>query len=188
MRHWLQFWQLRTWIHDNLCYLTIKSDIGQHSQFLRCLLMIYYWFYLYSAFSTVIFTFTLSLLPHCCTGTRSKSCFGGLIEQSGYLVLYNRLKVTFFTQNIKRLGALVSVGHCQGMPLALPSAGDGIKYWDYISKELLFVKSKDGVTNQEKAGPLPFGLPLIRLPLIGLPPFGLKTFGLMGHLDYPHLD
>ena len=37
LRHWLQFWQLRTWIHDNLCYLTIKSDIGQHSQFLRCL-------------------------------------------------------------------------------------------------------------------------------------------------------
>ena len=23
--HWLQFWQLRTWIHDNLCDLTIKS-------------------------------------------------------------------------------------------------------------------------------------------------------------------
>ena len=36
-RHWLQFWQLRTWIHDNLCYLTIKSDSGKHSQFLRCL-------------------------------------------------------------------------------------------------------------------------------------------------------
>ena len=36
LRHWLQFWQLRTWIHDNLCCLTIKSDIGQHSQFLRC--------------------------------------------------------------------------------------------------------------------------------------------------------
>ena len=36
LRHWLQFWRLRTWIHDNLCYLTIKSDIGQHSQFLRC--------------------------------------------------------------------------------------------------------------------------------------------------------
>ena len=36
LRHWLQFWQLRTWIHDNLCYLTIKSDTGQHSQFLRC--------------------------------------------------------------------------------------------------------------------------------------------------------
>ena len=34
--HWLQFLQLRTWIHDNLCYLTIKSDTGQHSQFLRC--------------------------------------------------------------------------------------------------------------------------------------------------------
>ena len=27
---------LRTWFHDNLCYLTIKSDTGQHSQFLRC--------------------------------------------------------------------------------------------------------------------------------------------------------
>ena len=37
LRHWLHFWQLRTWIHDNLCYLTIKSDTGQHSQFLRCL-------------------------------------------------------------------------------------------------------------------------------------------------------
>ena len=38
-RHWLQFLQLRTWIHDNLCYLTIKSDTGQHSQFLRCFLL-----------------------------------------------------------------------------------------------------------------------------------------------------
>ena len=37
LRHWLQLRQLRTWIHDNLCYLTIKSDTGQHSQFLRCL-------------------------------------------------------------------------------------------------------------------------------------------------------
>ena len=36
LRHWLQFWQLRPWIHDNFCYLTIKSDSGQHSQFLRC--------------------------------------------------------------------------------------------------------------------------------------------------------
>ena len=26
LRHWLQFLQSRTWIHDNLCYLTIKSD------------------------------------------------------------------------------------------------------------------------------------------------------------------
>ena len=26
----------RHWIHDNLCDLTIKSDTGQHSQFLRC--------------------------------------------------------------------------------------------------------------------------------------------------------
>ena len=36
LRHWLHIWQSRTWIHDNLCYLTIKSDTGQHSQFLRC--------------------------------------------------------------------------------------------------------------------------------------------------------
>ena len=36
LRHWLQFWQLRTWIHDNLCHLTINCDTGQHSQFLRC--------------------------------------------------------------------------------------------------------------------------------------------------------
>ena len=36
LRHWLQFWQLRTWIHDSLCYLTINFDTGQHSQFLRC--------------------------------------------------------------------------------------------------------------------------------------------------------
>ena len=37
--HWLQFWPLRTWIHDNLCYLTINCDTGQHSQFLRCLII-----------------------------------------------------------------------------------------------------------------------------------------------------
>ena len=36
LRHRLQFWQLKTWIHDNHFYLTIKSDTGQHSQFLRC--------------------------------------------------------------------------------------------------------------------------------------------------------
>ena len=36
LRLWWQFWQLRTWIHSSLCYLTIKSDTGQHSQFLRC--------------------------------------------------------------------------------------------------------------------------------------------------------
>ena len=29
--------QLRTWIHNNLCDLTINCDTGQHSQFLRCL-------------------------------------------------------------------------------------------------------------------------------------------------------
>ena len=26
----------RTWIHDNLCYLPINCNTGQHSQFLRC--------------------------------------------------------------------------------------------------------------------------------------------------------
>ena len=36
LRHWLLCWQLRTWIHNSLCFLTIKSDTGQHSQFLRC--------------------------------------------------------------------------------------------------------------------------------------------------------
>ena len=36
LRHWLQYWKLRTWIHDNLCYLTINFDTGQHSQFLQC--------------------------------------------------------------------------------------------------------------------------------------------------------
>ena len=38
LRHWLQFWQLRTWICENNCYLTIKSDSGQHLQFLQCLI------------------------------------------------------------------------------------------------------------------------------------------------------
>ena len=39
MRHCLHFWQLRTWIHDHLCNLTIMSDTGQHSQFLRCFII-----------------------------------------------------------------------------------------------------------------------------------------------------
>ena len=29
-------YNLRTWIHDNHCYLTINCDTGQHSQFLQC--------------------------------------------------------------------------------------------------------------------------------------------------------
>ena len=33
LRHWLQFWQLRTWIRDNYCYLTIKSDSGHWTAF-----------------------------------------------------------------------------------------------------------------------------------------------------------
>ena len=47
LRHWLQSWQLRTWIHDNHCDLTMKSDTGQHLQFLWCLKSFYYyiWFH-----------------------------------------------------------------------------------------------------------------------------------------------
>ena len=68
LRHWLQFWQLRTWIHDNLCYLTINCDTGQHSQFLRCFLSLspfhfYFPFILiltlpFFTFSVLIFNFT----------------------------------------------------------------------------------------------------------------------------------
>ena len=36
LRHWLQLRQLRNWSHENICYLTIKNDTGQHSQFLWC--------------------------------------------------------------------------------------------------------------------------------------------------------
>ena len=35
LRRW-QFSQLRTWIHNNLCYLTINCDTGQHSQWKKC--------------------------------------------------------------------------------------------------------------------------------------------------------
>ena len=32
LKHWLQFWHWRSWIHDNNCYLTFnKNDSGQHS-------------------------------------------------------------------------------------------------------------------------------------------------------------
>ena len=45
--HWLQLWQLRTWFHDNRCFLTINCDTGQHLQFLWCLKSFYYyiWFH-----------------------------------------------------------------------------------------------------------------------------------------------
>ena len=36
LRHWSQFWQLRTWFYNNLCCLTIKSNTGQHLQLLQC--------------------------------------------------------------------------------------------------------------------------------------------------------
>ena len=35
LRHWLKFLPLRTWIHDNPCYLAIKSDTWPHFQFLQ---------------------------------------------------------------------------------------------------------------------------------------------------------
>ena len=35
LRHWLQYWQLRTSFHNNLCYLTSNCDTGQYLQFLR---------------------------------------------------------------------------------------------------------------------------------------------------------
>ena len=38
VRNCWHFTQLRTWIHYNNCDLTIKSDTGQHLQFLRCFL------------------------------------------------------------------------------------------------------------------------------------------------------
>ena len=53
--HWLQFWQLITWIHDNLCYLTIKSDTEQHSQFLRC----FYTAYLYKTKQLVVDSYNM---------------------------------------------------------------------------------------------------------------------------------
>ena len=36
---------LSTWVHDNHCDLTTKSEIGQHSQFMGCFqpTLIYYW-------------------------------------------------------------------------------------------------------------------------------------------------
>ena len=43
LRHWLQHWQLRTWNHENLCYLTINCDTVQHSQFLRCFIESFHW-------------------------------------------------------------------------------------------------------------------------------------------------
>ena len=36
LRHWIQYWQLRTWIDDDHCYLPINCDTWQHSRFLRC--------------------------------------------------------------------------------------------------------------------------------------------------------
>ena len=43
LRHWLQFCQLRTWNHDNLCDPTFKSDTGENSQFLQCFITSLAW-------------------------------------------------------------------------------------------------------------------------------------------------
>ena len=55
LRHWLQFRQLRTWIHDNLWYLTINCDTGQHSQFLRC------FFYMCVSLASITCVFVLQV-------------------------------------------------------------------------------------------------------------------------------
>ena len=33
LRHWLQYWQLRTWIHDNLCFLTAFAILAMFIPF-----------------------------------------------------------------------------------------------------------------------------------------------------------
>ena len=57
LRHWLQYRQLRTSIHDDLCYLTINCDTGQHSQFLRCLKILKHVFLAALFFETHIVSF-----------------------------------------------------------------------------------------------------------------------------------
>ena len=54
--------------------------------------MTYDCFYQQTACSTVILTLIMSLLSHYCICTSSKSCFGGLIEQSGYLVFTKKFR------------------------------------------------------------------------------------------------
>ena len=87
LRHWLQFLQLRTWIHDNFCYLTFKSDSGQHSQFLQCFCI----FTFLSLFEW--FRNTLKLLWKCISNTSvtmalwngDNTIFGNLFESWKYV-------------------------------------------------------------------------------------------------------
>ena len=58
LRHWLQFWQLRTWIQSTI--LTWQLIVTLDSIRNSCVV--------------------------CILCTRPKSCFGGVNEQSGYLV------------------------------------------------------------------------------------------------------
>ena len=77
-----------TWIHDNLCYLTINCDTGQHSQFLRCFLhghcswlnflhTIYIKFVQKMASSTLFLVFPTAFLAFCQMSIR----FRGLRHQ-----------------------------------------------------------------------------------------------------------
>ena len=63
LRHWLKFWQLRAWIRDNHCYLTIKSDCGQHSQFLRCFFWTRPLWQLCNSCNVIILLSSFSLIP-----------------------------------------------------------------------------------------------------------------------------
>ena len=74
LRHWLQFWQLRTWMHDNLWYLTINCDTGQHLQSLRCFfdfLQLWVWAWWQS---------WLASWPHVCAGSGPKSMAGTQLD------------------------------------------------------------------------------------------------------------
>ena len=56
LRQWLQYWQLRTWINDNLCYPTVNCDIRQHSQLLFLMYRLLNFFKPYINFLTHTFT------------------------------------------------------------------------------------------------------------------------------------
>ena len=96
LRHWLQFWQLRTWIHDNLCDLTIKSDTGQHSQFLQCFFLLF-----------AIFLLT------CTYWVDRSSCLDNAVSR-----VKGNLGRTSLTQNVTFVG-FTWVPCCQGILSAI---------------------------------------------------------------------
>ena len=76
--HWLQCWQLRTWINDNL---TVNCDTGQHSQLLRCFITImgyirslFLWLWCWCCwflFCFVFYFFFQLLSCSCCAATKA---------------------------------------------------------------------------------------------------------------------